>query len=168
MMKRENARELTLIALFAALVTVAIYLFRIPSFDGRLYFHLGETVMITGVFILGGRGGALAAGIGSALADVLLGAPYWAPISFVIHGAQMRLISALSDGKLGVKDIVAMIAGALVVITGYTLAAWALYGLAAVVPELIGDILQTGLGIISAYAFMRSLRRVKPGLFSRS
>ena len=63
-MDRDNVKQLTLVALFAALVTVSIYLFRIPSFDGKLYFHLGETMMIAGAFILGKRNGALAAGIG--------------------------------------------------------------------------------------------------------
>ena len=164
-MNGENARQLTLVALFAALVTVSIYLFRIPSFDGRLYFHLGETMMITGAFILGKRNGALAAGIGSALADVLLGAPYWAPISFIIHGAQAWAIAALSNGELQQKDFIAMGTGAAIVIFGYSLAAWNIYGWAAVPLEFVGDILQTSFGVASAYAFMKALRRVKPDLF---
>ena len=140
-MDRDNVKQLTLVALFAALVTVSIYLFRIPSFDGKLYFHLGETMMIAGAFILGKRNGALAAGIGSALADMLLGAPYWAPISFIIHGAQAWAIAALSDGKLEKKDLIAMGVGAVIVILGYCIAAWNIYGWAAVPMEFVGDIL---------------------------
>ena len=166
-MDRDNVKQLTLVALFAALVTVSIYLFRIPSFDGKLYFHLGETMMIAGAFILGKRNGALAAGIGSALADLLLGAPYWAPISFIIHGAQAWTIAALSDGKLEKKDLIAMGEGAVIVILGYCIAAWNIYGWVAVPMEFVGDILQTSFGIASAYAFMKALRRVKPDLFQK-
>ena len=69
--------------------------------------------------------------------------------------------------KLEKKDLIAMGVGAVIVILGYCIAAWNIYGWVAVPMEFVGDILQTSFGIASAYAFLKALRRVKPDLFEK-
>nr|WP_227767942.1 ECF transporter S component [Zhaonella formicivorans] len=86
--------------MLAAVTVLAISLVKIPAFSGRLYFHLGETVILTSALLLGKRGGALVGAVGSAVADLLLGAPVLAPISFVIHGVEGYLVGYASQGKV--------------------------------------------------------------------
>ncbi|MBE6576928.1 MAG: ECF transporter S component [Ruminococcaceae bacterium] len=91
MTKRKTAvRTLCFCAVFAALTCVAT-LISIPLPVG--YFNLGDTIVIAGAWCLGLPGIASAA-IGSALADVFLGAAIYAPATAVIKGL-MALIAFL-------------------------------------------------------------------------
>lgn len=143
------------VGLLAALALVAICIFRIPGPDGRLYFHLGETVILASSVLLGRKGGAFVAALSSALADLLLGATLWAPFSFVIHGAEAWLTGTLSDARGGGRDFLAMVAGVCVMIAGYTIMAGCLYGVAVVWVEFFGDAMQGLLGIATAFPFVR-------------
>ena len=69
-MKTRNTKFLTLAAVLAALTTVAT-LIQIPRPHG--YINLGDTIVNCAGWILGGTYGAAAAGIGSALADIVSG-----------------------------------------------------------------------------------------------
>ena len=154
-----SGKEVTKISLFASLVVIAIYLVRVPAFDGRVYFHLGDAVIVTAAFLMKPRQSAFVAGLGSALADVLLGSVVWAPLSFIIHGAQGWLISKMADGKGGTRDIIAITAGAAVMIAGYTVCAGVLYGAAVMPIEFFGDLLQSGIGGVAGFFFAKALKR---------
>jgi uncharacterized membrane protein len=78
-------------AIFAALCTAAT-LISVPIPMG--YINLGDLMVLTSGWCLGGIFGALAAGIGSALADILLGYVSYAPATFVIK-ALVALFAAL-------------------------------------------------------------------------
>ena len=67
-----RVRTIVTTALMAALACVATMVIRVPSPTGG-YMNLGDTVVLLGAFLLGPWYGALAGGIGSALADVLSG-----------------------------------------------------------------------------------------------
>jgi uncharacterized membrane protein len=69
-----------------ALVTVTTIVIAIPVPFTNGYIHPGDSMIFLAVLILGRGRGALAAGVGSALADVLLGYVVWAPFTLVIKG----------------------------------------------------------------------------------
>lgn len=65
--------KLTLTAMFAAITCIATMLIKIPTPATQGYIHFGDAfVILAGVFP-GGAYGLLAAGIGSALADIFSG-----------------------------------------------------------------------------------------------
>lgn len=163
-MSKINTSHIARIGLLAALAVVAICIFRIPGPDGKLYFHLGETIILTSAILLGRKGGAFVGSISSALADVLLGATLWAPFSFVIHGAEAWLVGVLSDGSGGKRDFLAMLAGICVMIVGYTFMAGLLYGIAVVPIEFFGDAMQGLLGLATAFPFVRLIVHRFPSL----
>lgn len=70
-------------AVFAALTFVATFAVKIqtPTFG---YIHMGDCFVLLSGLILGGTSGALAAGIGSALSDLLAGYVIWVPGTFII------------------------------------------------------------------------------------
>ncbi len=138
----------------AALVTLATML-SVPVPGFRLYFNLGEGVLYAVALILGPRFGAAAGGIGAALGDLILGYPLWAPLSLVIKGTEGWLVGRLARrGR-----IPALLAGASVMILGYTTAAALLFGLKAAPVELLTDCVQTGAGAAFALAFAPALQR---------
>ena len=152
-----DTRQIARVGVFSALTVMAISFFRIPGPGGNVYFHLGETVMITSALLLGRKEGAFVGAVSSAIADLLLGAALWAPFSFIIHGFECYLIGDLSDGKGGARDLKAIAAGLSVMIVGYTLTAGWLYGAAVMPVELLGDSMQGLIGAATAFPFLKAL-----------
>ena len=87
---------LALAAVFTALVCVATMMFilYVPATEG--YFNLGETMVYTAAILLGPYIGAIAGGVGSALADVLLGFSIYAPATLVIKAAEGFVVGFLT------------------------------------------------------------------------
>ena len=81
-------------AMMMCLVMVAILLLRVPIPFTQGYVNLSDAMVFMAVIILGWKYGALAAGLGSMLGDVLSGFAMWAPWSFVIK-ALMAIIFAM-------------------------------------------------------------------------
>lgn len=73
-----RTRLLAMTALFAALGCVATTVIKVPSPTGG-YMNLGDTAVLLGAYFLGPAYGALAGGIGPALADLLGGYPMYVP-----------------------------------------------------------------------------------------
>jgi uncharacterized membrane protein len=81
-----NVEKLILTGLMTALVTVTTIVIAIPIPFTNGYIHPGDSMIFLAVLILGRGRGALAAGVGSALADVILGYVVWAPFTLAIKG----------------------------------------------------------------------------------
>ncbi|GAB4314498.1 MAG: ECF transporter S component [Promethearchaeota archaeon] len=120
--------------IFAALTTVFTVLVTIPIPATSGFFNIGEVgVMLTGL-LFGPIIGGLAGGTGSALADVLLGYSYYAPITLVVKGLEGFVVGLLSNpkslgrGKLYPRQVVAVAAGGTVMVLGYFLAEVRMYG----------------------------------------
>jgi len=148
------SRVISLGALCAALVTVATMI-HVPVPGFRVYFNFGEGVIYTVALLLGGRYGGAAGAIGASLADVILGYPLWAPLTAIIKGCEGYVV-----GTLGKKSRpLAILAGAAIMVAGYTTAAGILYGWKAAPVELVTDLIQTGAGAAFALAFVPVIER---------
>ena len=95
-MRRKSLYRLALSAIFAALscVATAVIVIPVPATGG--YINFGDCFVLLGGFCLGPYAGALAGGIGSALADLLLGYAQYVPATFVIKGLMALLAGWLS------------------------------------------------------------------------
>ena len=92
-MKDKHTRKLIFSALFAALCCAATMIIKFPTAIG--YVNAGDAVVLLGAFLLGPWWGALAAGLGSALADLLAGYAMYVPGTLLI-----KALMALAAGKL--------------------------------------------------------------------
>lgn len=70
----EKTRTLVMTALMAAIIFVATYIIKIPNPATGGYSHMGDCMIFLAVIMLGRKNGAIAAGIGGALSDLLAGA----------------------------------------------------------------------------------------------
>ena len=93
-MKSKKTRTIILAALLAALTTVATMIIRIPT-PTLGYIHLGDGLVLLCGILLGPGLGAVAAGIGSMLADLFGGYMAWVPGTFAI-----KALTALAGGWL--------------------------------------------------------------------
>lgn len=81
---KTTTEKLTLTGLMTAAVTVATIAIIIPVPNTGGYIHAGDSMVFLAVLVLGWKYGAFAAGIGSALADLVSGYAQWAPATLVI------------------------------------------------------------------------------------
>lgn len=158
--------RLCLTAVFMALTFVATKFLQIPFVGANGYFNLGDAVLLTGAFFLGPVYGAVAAGIGSALADVLSPFAIYAPATLVIK-ALMAVVFFLiavmpmkKQPKAGVR-IVFVILGALVaeaiMVGGYFVFETILYGSGTAALSLIGNATQGACGLVIAAVLVNVL-----------
>ncbi len=76
---------LVLSALFAAMITVmTAFLFHIPIGVNGGYLHFGDALIYLAASMLPAPYACTAAAVGAGLADIVSGAPIWAPFTLVI------------------------------------------------------------------------------------
>ena len=132
-----KTRQLVITALMISLIVLGTLLFRVPIPMTQGYIHLGDTMICLGVMLLGKRNAAAAAGIGSAMADLLGGFSYWAPWSLVIKFAMAFTAGFIIEKRINNRNdsesssllyITALTAGGLVMCAGYLIAECLMYG----------------------------------------
>ena len=90
-MKRFDVKILVVSALLSSFACVATMVIQIPNGIGG-YFNLGDCIVLLAGWMLSPGYGFLAAGLGSALADLFSGYVTYAPATFIIKGT-MALIA---------------------------------------------------------------------------
>ena len=165
-MKHDKLQKIVLTALFAALTYVATNISHIPTPGTNGYINLGDCIVLLGAFLLGPLYGALAGGIGSMLADLLLGYVTYAPGTFLIKGL-MGLCAALLfrtlRGKTGslLASILGGIAAECIMVFGYFAYESTLlgYGVAAVA-SIPSNAIQGVAGLVLGVVLYQALSRV--------
>ena len=86
---------LAVTAMFTAFVCVATMVFSIyvPSTEG--FFNIGESMVFLSALLFGPYVGAFAGGVGSMMADILLGYSYYAPATLVIKACEGYVVGFL-------------------------------------------------------------------------
>lgn len=86
---------LVLSALFAAMITVmTAFLFHIPIGVNGGYLHFGDALIYLAASMLPTPYACIAAAVGAGLADIVSGAPIWAPFTLVIKACIALLFTA--------------------------------------------------------------------------
>lgn len=147
-----KTKKIVLTALIASLTCVATMLIKIPS-PLKGYLNLGDCVVLLSGWVLGAPYGFLAAGIGSALADLFSGYVTYAPATFIIKGIMAVIayfcFSLLHKrvGKLP-SQIIGAILAELFMILGYFLFEGILYGFAPSLVNIPANAMQGVAGIL--------------------
>jgi uncharacterized membrane protein len=84
-MKSKSTKTLVLTGMMTALVFIATVAIRIPVPFTQGYIHAGDTMIFVSAAILGPVPGMIAAGVGSALSD-MMGYPQWVVPTLIIKG----------------------------------------------------------------------------------
>lgn len=165
-MKLGKMKKLVTAALFAAIICVATFVVKIPSPATNGYFNLGDCFVILSGMLLAPGYGALAAGLGSALADILAGYVQYAPATFVIK-ALMALavfwVMKAFRGKLSfASKLCAGLSAETIMVLGYFgyEAVILKYGLAAA-GSIFSNVMQGIVGIVAALAIAAAIGKSK-------
>lgn len=139
------------IALFAA-ITCALTIF--PSFPMPTggYIHLGDAVIILSVFFLG-KFSPVSAGIGSALADLILGYVMYVPATLIIKAAMaLTAYGIYSLRRTNFTFVLGAVACEAVMSAGYFLYDSILFGIAVAAPSALLGLTQFAGGAIIGIA----------------
>ena len=161
-----QTKKMVIAAMFAALACVATMAIRVPTPGTGGYIHPGDAVVILcGIFLNPGAA-FLAAGMGSAMADLLGGYFLYVPITFVIKGlvaflaghAFRRLSGHLKNRTVAVAICglidVALAAG------GYCFCESFIYGTAAAFASVPANLIQGASGLVISTALFPLLAAV--------
>lgn len=157
--------RLAVTAVFTSLVCVATMVIQVPIPVTRGYINIGDCMIFVSALLFGSVVGGFAGGVGSALADLFLGYPQWAPLTLIIKGTEGLIAGSLTTGKNSLRDIVAIIIAGTEMVTGYFIAEWYLYGFGGALGELPGNMFQAFFGAAAAIPLCFALRKRFPTSF---
>ena len=92
------------------------------------YVHLGDSMIFLAVLILGKKNGSIAAGIGSAMGDILGGYAFWAPWTLVIKFVMAWILGTFTERFEKKGEIIGMVAAGIEMTAGYYVASSVMYG----------------------------------------
>lgn len=160
----DHTKTLVFMALMIALSMVGTYMIRFPVVATQGYIHIGDSVLILAILVLGWKKGAAAGGIGEALSDLLAGYAAFAPITLVVKILMGMVIGLAFEiyfknkeehsriRRLFLPAVVYLCAGA-VMLVGYYLAEAVMYGSFVVpVAEVPMNVIQFVGGSVIAFA----------------
>lgn len=177
--RKLSTRELVLMGLMIALIWIAASIIKIPSVGG--FVHLGDCMVFLSVVVLGKKKGAVASAIGMMLVDVLGGYYLWAPFTFVIKGAMAYIsgsvLEALENRSKSFRYIVSFLIsgifmviayfGAGIIMAGFlTEKAGLIQGIVYSSKDIVGNIMQAGVGIVIALPVSAVILKSKSEVFS--
>jgi uncharacterized membrane protein len=132
--------------MFAAAIAVATMFFKVPIIVG--YIHLGDGLIFLAAAVMGPFA-ALAAGIGSALADLGAGYLIYIPVTFCIKALMALIASWGFRRKLGFLQTACLytFCEALMVV-GYFLFEWVIYGFETASVAIVFNTVQGAVGMV--------------------
>lgn len=154
-----TTKRVAVSAMFAALCCVATMMIKIPS-PLKGYLNLGDCVVLLSGWLLPPAYGFLAAGIGSALADVFSGYVVYAPATFVIKGlmALVAFKGFAEFSRLRNQTAGRIISGALaevLMIVGYYVFEGFLYGWLPSAVNILPNAVQGAVGLVLGVVLVR-------------
>lgn len=142
-----KTKKLCIMGLLIALTCVATICIHIPIPATNGYINVGDSIILISAVILGGPFGFVAGGIGSALADFLLGYTNYVPITLIVKGLEGLIVTAIAvqDRKFfSVRNILGAIVGILWMVLGYFVCETIMYGIAASAGSVLSNLIQAG------------------------
>ncbi|WP_113674234.1 ECF transporter S component [Vallitalea guaymasensis] len=98
-----DIKKITYTGLMTALVLLATLVIKVPVPFTNGYIHLGDSMIFIAAILLGWRYGAFAAGVGSALADVIGGYAHWAIPTLIIKALMGAIVGICVSEKFRKK-----------------------------------------------------------------
>ena len=164
-MNHTHTRKLTLTALFMALTCIATFIIRIPTVGTNGYIHPGDAFVILSGILLGPLYGALAGGIGSALADLFGGYLVYVPITLIVKAVIAAGVGfiyhhlAVNIHSILVKCIICGVFATITVALGYLVFEYFLYG-AVALATVPANLIQGSYGLIISTLLLPFMKKL--------
>ncbi len=160
-----KVKKIVVAAMLAALACIATMIIKIPS-PLKGYLNLGDCIVLLAGWTLSPVYGFLAAGLGSAFADLFSGYAVYVPATFLIKG--LMAVTAfygykLMNKKLGSlpSRIISGIAAEIVMVLGYFVFEGFMYGFAPSIVNIPANCVQGVAGLILGVILIKIFEKSK-------
>jgi len=161
---RWSPSRIVVLAVLIALTTVLTLVPKLPIPGTQGYVSLADVGVYFAAFTFGPIFGAVAGGVGTALADTLGGFAMFAPASLLIHGLQGWVSGRLGYRRSRRAQVTGYLVSSAIMFGGYFLAEVVVYsyGIGAALTELPYNVVQALLGGLIALPLAAAIRRAWP------
>lgn len=160
-----KTKRIVITALMAAMVCVATMVIQIPS-PLKGYLNIGDCIVLLCGWLLAPGYGFVAAGLGSALADVFSSYITYAPATFLIKGSMALIAFAcfkLMNKRLGrlPSQIIGAVLAEIVMVLGYYVFEGFMYGFIPSAVNIPANAVQGTAGLILGIILVKVFERLK-------
>lgn len=160
-----KTKRIVITALMAAMVCVATMIIKIPS-PMKGYLNIGDCIVLLCGWLLSPGYGFVAAGLGSALADMFSGYITYAPATFLIKGSMALIALAcfkLMNKRLGrlPSQIIGAVLAEIVMVLGYFVFEGFMYGFVPSAVNIPANAVQGAAGLILGIVLVKVFERLK-------
>ena len=160
-----KTKRIVITALMAAMVCVATMIIKIPS-PMKGYLNIGDCIVLLCGWLLSPGYGFVAAGLGSALADMFSGYITYAPATFLIKGSTALIAFAcfkLMNKRLGrlPSQIIGAVLAEIVMVFGYFVFEGFMYGFVPSAVNIPANAVQGAAGLILGIILVKVFERLK-------
>ena len=160
-----KTKRIVITALMAAMVCVATMIIKIPS-PMKGYLNIGDCIVLLCGWLLSPGYGFVAAGLGSALADMFSGYITYAPATFLIKGSMALIAFAcfkLMNKRLGrlPSQIIGAVLAEIVMVFGYFVFEGFMYGFVPSAVNIPANAVQGVAGLILGIILVKVFERLK-------
>lgn len=166
----KHLRRVTATGIMAAVIGLATaFLFHVPVGVGGGYVHLGDAFLYLTAALLPTPCAVIAAAVGGGLADILTGGVAWALPTALIKALMVLPFTAKGDRLLCRRNCFAPLFACGILVAGYGVTGWLLFGWPAALAELIPNLLQGVVngGLFAVIAVLMDKNKLKIVLSSR-
>ena len=160
-----KTKRIVITALMAAMVCVATMIIKIPS-PMKGYLNIGDCIVLLCGWLLAPGYGFVAAGLGSALADMFSGYLTYAPATFLIKGSMALIAFAcfkLMNKRIGrlPSQIIGAVLAEIVMVLGYFVFEGFMYGFIPSAVNIPANAVQGAAGLILGIILVKVFERLK-------
>ena len=160
-----RTKRIVITALMAAMVCVATMIIKIPS-PMKGYLNIGDCIVLLCGWLLAPGYGFVAAGLGSALADMFSGYITYAPATFLIKGSMALIAFAcfkLMNKRIGKlpSQIIGAVLAEIVMVLGYYVFEGFMYGFVPSAVNIPANAVQGAAGLILGIVLVKVFEKLK-------
>ncbi|CAK7020546.1 MAG: Thiamine precursor transporter HmpT [Peptostreptococcus russellii] len=155
-----QTKDFVICGILMALTTIMTMIVQIPVVGAHGYVNMGDTVVLFSGLYLGKKHGGIIGGVGSALADVILGYAIYAPVTLVAKGLEGFLCGLIAEKVSGKKgNVIGTIIGGIVMVSGYFIGEIFMYGIQTSLAAVPANSLQATFGIVTSLLIYTAVKR---------
>ena len=157
---KTRTQKIVMASMIAALCCIATMVIKVPTLIKGGYLNLGDSIVLLAGWLLSPMYGFLAAGIGSALADLFLGYFIYAPATFIIKGLMAVVVfygyrHAKKKNASAAWRVLYCALAEMIMVFGYFIFEIFLYGFAASAINIPMSAIQGVAGLIVGIALIK-------------
>ncbi len=159
-MNQIKFRKMVYGGLLAAVIALLTAFIKLPVPVTNGYIHIGDGAIFLAAALLGPYA-AIPAAVGSALADMIGGYYIYMLPTAIIKGV-MGLIAGRFIGRqtISIRNILIFVLCEVVMVAGYFVFEWAMYGIAAAIGAVVPNLIQGAAGVVLGCVFAGACNRL--------